>query len=189
MKLPTFLKKETIPFLVLGVAPIPLLFLLGLFFFQMQSVSEKSLQVASLQQRCLQLTEQKQKEQEFLAKIKKSGDNFLETNLESLSFASPYPARGGGENRLQFLEENPKTFEQLEEVEVKLKQAVMLNEEELKKILSLIEGVQIGSFLPEEFAPQLTIKNFVLAKQLNQGDEEMFEVALQIIKREPVKNR
>lgn len=189
MKLPTFVKKETLPYLILGVAPLPLLFLLGLFFFQMQDVSDKKLQVASLEQRCLLLTEQKQKEQEFLAKIKKGDNNFLETNLESLSFASPYPARGGGENRLQFLEENPKTFEMLEEVEVKLKQPVMLNEEELKKILSLIEGVHIGSFLPEEFSPQLTIKNFVLAKQLNQGDEEVFEVAMQIIKREPVKNR
>jgi hypothetical protein len=155
----------------------------------MQDISEKRLQVASLEHRCQQLAEQKQKERELMTKIKKGTDNFLETNLESLAFVSPYPARGGGENRLQFLEENPKSSDQLEEADVKLKQPVMLNEEELKKVLSLIEGVPIGVFLPEEFSPQLTIKSFNLAKQLNQGDEEMFEVAMQIIKREPVKIR
>lgn len=189
MKLPSFVKKETLPFIILSVAPLPLLCLLGLFFFQMQDASEKSLQVASLEQRCHQLVEQKERERELMAKIKQGDENFLEKNLESLAFASPYPARGGGENRFQFLEENPKFSDQLEEAEVKLKQPVMLNEEELKKVLSLIEDVRIGAFLPEEHAPQLTVKNFELTKQLNQGDEEVFEVAMQIIKRQPVKNR
>ena len=71
-----------------------------------------------------------------LSKLKKGDPNFLEKHLEILSFAYPYPAPGGGENRLQFFEENPKSSELLEETEAKLRRPVLLNEEELKKVAS-----------------------------------------------------
>ncbi|MBI2742382.1 MAG: hypothetical protein HYX48_00500 [Chlamydiales bacterium] len=188
MKLPSFITKEQLPFLALMLSPLPVLFFLTLFFFKMQQLNTLTESVSVLEQRALQLSDQKKKEEQLLAKLKKGDANFLEKHLESLSFSSPYPARGGGENRFQFLEENPKNSELLEEVEAKVKQPVLLNEDELKKVLSLIEGVAIGSHLPQERSPQLIIRNFELVKKLDPGQEEAFEVTMQILKREPVKN-
>lgn len=181
-------KAESLPFIALILSPIPVLVALSLFFFKMQDLGTLSLRVGELEERTLLFNEQKKKETEFLSKLKKADSNFLEKHLESLSFSYPYPARGGGENRFQFIEENPKSSDLLEEVEAKVKQPVMLNEDELKKVLSLIDGVAIGPYLPEQFSPQLLIRHFELIKKLNPGQEEAFEVTMHLVKREPVKS-
>ncbi len=185
MKLPTFLNKESLPFLLLGVAPLPFFVFISLFFMKMQHLELCDLRLKELEEKALQLSFQKQKEDEILAKIKKSESGYVERNLENFSLSS---GRLDSDNLFSFTEETPRRSSLVEEVELKQKQPVFLNEEELKRTLSRIEAVSIGSYHPEEGSPQLLIKNFDLTKKMNPADEEVYEVMLQIIKREPLRN-
>ena len=89
-----------------------------------------------------------------------------------------------GKNKLLFVEEGIERSGSLQEVEEKCKYPVEMNEEDLKKLLSVVEEVKIGSNLPPDNAPQLIIKNFELLKKPTLGSEDVFEVHLSIIKRE-----
>lgn len=87
------------------------------------------------------------------------------------------------DNRLAFIEENMRTSAQLKEVEEKQRHAVQMDEQDLQKILSLIEDVQVGPYLPSNASPQILIKDFRLKKQetpLNQ----VWEAEMDLFKRE-----
>lgn len=182
MKLPSFLKKDNFSLYLLLLAPLPLIFFISLFFLNMHDLEDLSLRVIALEEKTAELNAQKQQEERLLAHLKKSDANFLEKCVESLSFAH-------AESHLQFSEDQPRTSDTLEESEVKQKQPVYMNEEELRKTLSLIENVRIGINAPEESAPYLLIKSFDLAKKMQKANEEAFEVSLELIKREPRRDK
>lgn len=87
------------------------------------------------------------------------------------------------DNRLAFVEENMKTSSQWKEVEEKQRRPVQMDEQDLQKILSLIEDVQVGPYIPSNTSPQILIKDFRLKKQetpLNQ----VWEAEMDLFKRE-----
>ena len=88
------------------------------------------------------------------------------------------------ENRLAFTEENIATSPQMKEVEEKQRHPVQMDENDLKKILSLIEDVSIDSILPATNSPQILIKEFQLKKQKTVLQTEVFQIEMDLIKRE-----
>ena len=89
-----------------------------------------------------------------------------------------------GGNRLLFSEEHIRTNELFRETEEKQQHLIELNEEDLKKLLCLIEGITIWPYGPKEGRPQLVIKDFKLSKKEVSSQEKVFVVSMQLIKRE-----
>ncbi|MGB7978738.1 MAG: hypothetical protein WCF19_06230 [Chlamydiales bacterium] len=87
-------------------------------------------------------------------------------------------------NRLLFSEEGIAVSEQMKEVEEKQRYPVQMDENDLKRILSLIEDVPIDSFTPLSESPQILIKEFHLKKQETSLHTEVFEVEMTLLKRE-----
>lgn len=83
-------------------------------------------------------------------------------------------------NKLQFTEENTFSSKGMKEYRLTAVKPVEIEPPDLKKILSLIEGVPIDSFLPLEKRPQLIIKEFNLAY----SSEGHFVLNMELIKRE-----
>jgi hypothetical protein len=89
-----------------------------------------------------------------------------------------------GDNRLRFSEEQIRANALFRETEEKQQHSVELNEEDLKKLLCLIEGITIWPYGPKEGRPQLIIKEFKLTKKELSSYEKVFVVSMQLIKRE-----
>ena len=87
-------------------------------------------------------------------------------------------------NRLAFAEENIKSSSQLKEVEEKQRHAVQMDEQDIQKILSLIEDVPIGPYLPSSRSPQILIKEFRLKKQETPLQTQVWEAEMDLFKRE-----
>ena len=92
------------------------------------------------------------------------------------------------ENRLSFTEENIHVSSQIKETEEKQRHPVQMDESDLKKILSLVEDVPIESILPSNDSPQILIKDFRIKKQETALQTEVFEVEMDLLKREFTKS-
>lgn len=92
-----------------------------------------------------------------------------------------------GENRLIFTEENRSVSSLIEEMTYQQQTPVEVNGEDLKNILSIIEGVSIGPYETPSFRPQLIIKSFDLKREMLLGRESYY-LQMDLIKREPLKN-
>lgn len=86
------------------------------------------------------------------------------------------------ENRLAFAEENIRTSSQIKEVDEKQRHPVQMDEGDLQKILSLLEDLPTDPLLHER--PQIVIKDFRLKKQQTPLQTEVFEVEMDLLKRE-----
>ena len=87
-------------------------------------------------------------------------------------------------NRISFMEESIRSTNLCKESEEKMKKSVEMDEKDLKKILSLIENVPIGPFEPHPKSPQLIITDLILKKKKVPFDQEIFEVKIDLLKRE-----
>jgi hypothetical protein len=59
-----------------------------------------------------------------------------------------------------------------------------MDENDLKTILSLIEDIPVDSALPSKSSPQILIKDFRLKKQETSLQTSVFEVQMDLLKRE-----
>lgn len=87
-------------------------------------------------------------------------------------------------NRLSFLEENIHTSAEMKEVDEKLRYPIQMDENDLKKLLSLLEDISIESYPLPQNAPQILIKDFRLKKIETSLQTEVFEVEMDLLKRE-----
>lgn len=124
------------------------------------------------------------------------GATFLQDEIDWLKAYEKHPALAEtklaqqrlsfltGKNRISFAEEATRKGDLCEEVEEKMKRSVQMNEEDLKKILCLIENVKVGSYDPIDKSPQMIITDFSLKKKTSPFKQEIFEVKLNLLKRE-----
>ena len=84
-------------------------------------------------------------------------------------------------NHLSFTEEKIWTSSNIKETEVAQEKRVEIDGEDLKKILSLIEGVDLPPFSPPKGRPQLIITDFQLEKM---KDSNHFKLLIRLLKRE-----
>lgn len=185
---------------------LPLPFLLALFHLTtgLQKFSLLEEEIERLHVRTLQTQELQQREDSLLNSLKNPDTHYLDKNIETLTFLLPelkkleafssenteehtfkrlqFLKEGG--NRLVFSEERVRSNELFREIEEKQQHPVEMNEEDLKKLLCLIEGVTIWPYGPKEGRPQLIIKDFRLSKKEISSQEKVFVISMELINRE-----
>lgn len=195
----------TTPWLILALAPIPFFLFLFHFIFGMQKLHQLEEDIDRVQARKIQAQEVQYKESVLLSSLKNPDPHYLEKNIETLTFLLPEMKKletiqsenpeeqqtgkrlqflKGGNNRLVFSEEQIRSNDIFREIEEVQQHPVEMNEEDLKKLLCLIEGITIWPYGPKEKRPQLIIKDFKLSKKELSSQEKVFVVSMQLIKRE-----
>lgn len=191
--------------LLLAAAPIPFFICLFHFFFGVQKLTQLEDEMERIHVKMTMLQESRQKESSLLASLKNPDPHYLDKHVETLIFLLPEIKKletiqlenpeeeltakrlhflKEGANRLRFSEEQIRANDQFRETEEKQEQPIELNEEDLKKLLCLLEGVTIWPYGPKEGRPQLIIKDFKITKKELPPHEKVFVVSLQFIKRE-----
>lgn len=198
------LRYNTTMWILLIIMPLP--FFLTLFHFTntLQKLTFLEEEMQRLHIRTLQSQELQQKEHSLLNSLKNPDPHYLDKHIETLTFLLPelkkletfssenaneqtlkrlqFLKEGG--NRLVFSEEQIRSNDLFREVEEKQQHPVEMNEEDLKKLLCLIEGVTIWPYGPKEGRPQLIIKDFRLSKKEISSQEKVFVVSMELINRE-----
>lgn len=118
-------------------------------------------------------------EVEALQKIVQSknftDDEVIKKRLEFLT---------GTGNALRFSEGVVQTHPQFQETTETLIHPVEVNLSDIQKMLSLVEGIQIGSYKPAPDRPQLMIIDFKLEKKKSIDKNEVFLLNMKLLKRE-----
>lgn len=190
---------------LLIAAPIPFLYFFFHFFVQLNAYEQLTDELHRIYRKSIQLESLHQKESDFLSSLKNPDHFYIDKHLETLCFLEPEikkteallnenPSDDAlnkrlhflkeGPNRLLFTEQQTRQHQHFQEVEEKQQHLVEMNEEDLKKTLSLIEGVTIWPYGPKEKRPQLIIKDFQLSKKELSSGESVFVVNMHLIKRE-----
>lgn len=191
-------KRLVIYLLVLGALPI---FYVPFDFFTKKERLRKS---ELYLQRVMQTAQAKEKKQETNTVVRalysKADPHFLDQKigtlpllvqekkaLEKLMKECAYPGGASNEARYRFLagEENrlhfqpgaTQTKEKIEETLMTLAHPVEIDAADMKKILQMIEEKQVGQ-------PELLITDFKLNKKLTPNKREVYELQMQLIKRE-----
>ncbi len=201
----TFKLSPLASWLLLAAAPLPFLILLFHFILGVQKLGALEEEMNRIHRKMVMLQESRQKESALLASLKNPDPHYLDKHVESLTFLLPEIKKletiqsessdeeqtgkrlrllKDGSNRLRFSEEHIRANDQFRETEEKQELPVEINEEDLKKLLCLIEGVTIWPYGPKEGRPQLIVKDFKLMKKELSSLEKVFVVSLQLVKRE-----
>lgn len=114
----------------------------------------------------------------------------LQTVVENKSFAGDETVKKrlelltGNENKLLFSEGNIQSYPFFQETTSSLVHPVEMNLNDLKKTLSLIEGVPIGEFTSAPNKPQLIITDFKLDRKEITEKNDVFLINMKLLKRE-----
>ncbi len=198
-----FSKMRPLFFFILSTLPVLIaVFFLFLKLNQLQDLEER---FAAAVRKEKTASERKMRKEKFLQRYSQADPYFLDREIESFPLLQKekeklesllhHPAFPESqsiknrlaflyENRLTFMEENIQSSSQIKEVEEKQRRPVQMDEQDLKKILSLIEDIPVDSYTPPVQSPQILIKNFWLKKQETSLQTEVFEVEMNLLKRE-----
>ncbi len=198
------MKKLPLLWTLIFAAPIPLVLCLCHFISRMQKLEELDNEIERIRIKSAQAEETRAKESAALASLKNPDPHYLDKQIETLTFLLPeikklqtdltddeqvvkriqYLKEGG--NRLLFSEEQIRTHELFRETQEKQQHFIEINEEDLKKLLCLIEGVTIWPYGPKEGRPQLIITDFKLQKIERPTQEKVYAVSMELLKRENI---
>ncbi len=206
IKLPTRLLLKPVNCLILLLLPCALLLLfLSHFWGQWQALQEISSEVSRVYEKNLSKEGSQKKESSFLEKLKKADHFYIDKHLESLTFLEPEIKKIEGmlttdplnvelkkrlqtlkssANQLLFVEEKTRKSKGFSEIEEKQQYPVEMNEEDLKRTLSLIEGITIWPYGPKENPPQLIIRDLELICKDLPSQEKVFVVRMDLLRRE-----
>ena len=185
-----------IPLFLLFLGPLPLLYFLFLSNAQLKKLDITEAKINILHRNFILAKLQEEKETINLAKLKKASPYYINEHLESLEFLKNERERDPhSENHisrmsmqhLRFFEGKIRRIKELQEAEENQESAVLMNEDDLKKTLTLIEGVNISPHESAPNAPELIIKSIDLRKAAISAYENAFEVNMQLIKREGIR--
>lgn len=188
----------------------PLLFTAAMIYMEKSSFQELEDRFSAAVRKGKLAMERKAKKERFLHRYSRPDPYFLDQEIESLVFLKKEKERlqallhhpalprrepvqerlsflAGNDNRLSFIEENIRSSAHIKETEEKQRHPVQLDEEDLQKILSLIEDLPIGSFSPHKQSPQLLIRDLKLKKLTTPLLTSVFEMELDLLKREFLK--
>lgn len=198
------------PILYLSLLLTPCLLAFLFAWTKYTEVQQLETQFLTASQKGAFALERKAKKELFRERYANANPYFLDEHLESMQFLQKeksllqhllvhpaWPHKGAiqerlswmqsDQNRLLFKEENMQTSNQVKETEEKLKHAVCLDEQDLQKVLCIIEDIPIGSFQPLAQSPQLLIRHFQIKRQKAPFQGEEFVLDLELFKREFLK--
>ncbi len=191
--------------LLLILTPMPLFYAVVHFFFTLRQYETLESEMLRIFKKSHHLDLLHQKEQTLLSTLKNPDHFYIDNHLEPLTFLEPEIKKTEtvlfenpneeklkkrlrflkeGTNRLRFIETHTRTHGTFLEVEEDQQNPVEIDEEDLKKILSLVEGVTIWPYGPKEKRPQLIIRDFELSKKENSSQDYVFVINMNLIKRE-----
>ncbi len=188
-------------------AMIAMPFILAGFFLsreasRLQTLKERFAAAARKEQLAM---ERKHRKERFIHRYSHTNPYFLDQVIESLpllqaerekidsllnhpAFPESTPLKERlsfiRENRLAFREEKIETSKEMKEIQEVQQHPVQMDETDLKQILALVEDIPIEGNFPKTNAPQLLIKDFRLKKLETPLYTEVFEVEMDLIKRE-----
>lgn len=196
--------------LLIALAPLPFFYFSYQCVSKWQALAQLEEEFQRVQKKSSHLRLVQQNEKSLHAALKDPDPHYLDKYVETLTFLLPEIKKlealqtenlgdeqllqrlhflKEGQNRLVFTEEKIRSNNIFQEVEEKQQSAIELNEEDLKKMLCLIEGVTIWPYGPKEGRPQLIIKDFKLTKKEISSQEKVYVATMQLIKRENVETR
>lgn len=88
------------------------------------------------------------------------------------------------ENHLVFAEGVVQAYPQFQETSETLTHPVEVSVEDVKRILTMVEGVDIDGYHAVETAPQLIVTQFTLSRKKISERHEVFELNMKLLKRE-----
>lgn len=175
------------------------------YFLKIKQIEKKEIKIKEIYDIAKNSKDIRFLKKEFFLKYKKTDPYFLDKHLKSFSFKKEElknlkkiikePAFSNSEklkekikflenNKLIFFEKNIEKNSFIKEVEESLKKEIEVNSEDIKKILSFLEGVSISKYIPFKNSPYIIIKRFSLIKE----KEKLNLKNLSIIKREMYEN-
>ncbi len=196
--------------ILLVFAPLPFFYFSFGLFSKWQALEQLDAEFQRIQKKSTHLQSVQMGEKSLRAALQNPDPHYLDKYVETLTFLLPEIKKleslraenreddqiasrlqflKEGKNRLVFTEEKIRTNNIFQEVEEKQQHPIELNEEDLKKLLCLIEGVTIWPYGPKEGRPQLIITDFKLSKKEISPQEKVYVATLQLIKRENLETR
>jgi hypothetical protein len=191
-------------FLILSFVPV--FVIITHFVHKIDHTNDLLKRLELLHKKSQHASKKKDVEENILFKMKGADPHYIDKYLESLTFLESEAKKWqrlamqekpiaeiekrieflrGQHNKLSFTEGQIYQIGNIRELEEKQKHPVEINDEDLKKILCLIEGVKIGPYIPVDKHPQLIIKKFDLTKKIMPDiREKVFLLNLQLLKRE-----
>lgn len=186
---------------------IPIVFVGMKIFSGIHGVNQISEKIEHVQLAALQQEKKQASNITVINHFKEADHFYIDKNLEVLTFLEPeiealqkivqhknftdddvikkrLELLTGNGNALRFSEGVVQTHPQFQETTETLIHPVEVNLHDIQKMLALIEGIQIGSFMPAESRPQLVILDFKLEKKKAIDKNEVFLLNMKLLKRE-----
>lgn len=190
----------------LSLGLIPLIFVIVSFYYQISHLNELENSIAHVHDKAL-IREKKQAINMAVIDHFREADHFyidkyletlifLEPEIESLqklslnkNFAFDDTVKKRLEmltssNTLSFTEGVVQTYPTFQETTETLVHPVEVNVDDIQEILSRIEGVNLGSYIPPSNLPQLIIMDFKIDRKSLSERNEVYVLNLKFLKRE-----
>ena len=87
-------------------------------------------------------------------------------------------------NALDFSEGAVQTYPFFREIPITQSRPVEVDKNDIERVLSLIESVDIGDYKPEPKRPQLIITDFKIDRKTGSGGSQLYNLSMKLIKRE-----
>lgn len=195
---------------VLAAAPIPFFICLFHFLSKAQELAYLDSEIGRIHTKVMHIEQIQKRESALLAPLKNPDPHYLDKYVETLHFLLPEIKKletlqaenlddeqlskrlqllQSNHNHLTFSEDQIRSNDLFKEIEEVQQHVVEVNEEDLKRLLCLIEGTTIWPYGPKEGRPLLIIKDFKLVKKELLSKEKVFSLSMQLIKRENLENR
>lgn len=181
--------------------------LLALWFLQIkkQNLKIAQIKVEEIHKQAIEIDRQNKINASIFTQIKESDPKYLQKELETLSLLESELKRletilvhhkentilnrrldflKSGQNHFLLSEGKKRLGEQFQEVDLTLAHPVEMDDEDLKKMLTSLEGVPINNYPTKHGRPQILIREFDLVKEINNLGEEIFLVSCKLLKRE-----
>ncbi len=204
------MKKIALPdgcsyWVLLCIAPLPLLYFLFHYAMTIERIKELDEKMETVYTRKKQSEQVERRQHSVISSVSQSDLLYIDKHLESLIFLESDIKKmenlcaethgdemtqkrlhflKDGSNQLLFAEEKIRSKDKVREIFERQKHPVETSEEDLKKLLCLIEGVTIWPYGPKEGRPQLIVQDFQLSKKRYSPKDHVFILNMNIIKRE-----
>lgn len=186
------------PLFLLPLCLIPLCLVIWLLEEKNGKLKAWTEQTELLEQKAISSKRLKTTQQNLWQRVQKSHPHYLSQVIEALpllaselrrvqALARQYPENRalherlsylqGDKNRIRFIQEAQREGPFFQETEIKMQNAVQMNEDDLRKFLYAIEE--------QEDRPLLLVKDFDLKKVKEKADETVFTIQAELIKRVP----
>ena len=192
------------------ILSIPIVFGASIFFLQYLNIFELEERFYSSCKKGKLILKRKQQKERFIQRYSHANPYFLDEQIESFiplqaeqkqietlikhpALNDKRPLQGridflkSSANRLNFVEEEMHSTTSMKETKEKQRHPVQMDAEDLKKILCLVEDIPIDSFPLCNGRPQIIITNFTLEKKQTPIDTNVFDVEMELLKREFIK--